>query len=240
MWHWCDSEHIQRCYIDSVQRHRHDSFQTWLMSTCARTYLDVWHDSFICVTWLCVTSLIHSCERWLISTFDRTRSYLWHDSFKCVTWLTHMCDLTHSSVWHDSFQRVTWLVHTSDMPRSYMWHVSLNSRRHLRTRHVSQPYDMWHIPLKYQMVYAMMMKCMWGRYNIMHSNVSDDACMSWRIQVYETMMKCICDITHSNVWNGVCNDDEMYVRTIQRNVFKYLRRHIQMYELTHSSVCNED
>jgi len=37
---------------------------------------NVWHDSFICVTWL-----IHMC--------DMTHSYVWPDSF-------HICDMTHS------------------------------------------------------------------------------------------------------------------------------------------------
>ena len=43
----------------------------------------LWHDLFICVTWL-----IHMC--------DMSRSYVWHDSFICVTWLIHMSDMTHS------------------------------------------------------------------------------------------------------------------------------------------------
>jgi len=57
----------------------------------------VWHDSFICVTWL-----LHIC--------DMTHSYVWHyryvrhDSFMydvtysciCVPWLLHICDMTHS------------------------------------------------------------------------------------------------------------------------------------------------
>jgi len=71
----------------------------------------VWHDTFMCVTWL-----IHIC--------DMTHSYLWHDSFICVTWRIH--------VWHDSSEtyplwqkpthdpwylnsRVTWLIHVCDM-----------------------------------------------------------------------------------------------------------------------------
>jgi len=40
------------------------------------THSYVWHDSFICVTWL-----IHMC--------DMTHSYVWHDSFICVTWFIH-------------------------------------------------------------------------------------------------------------------------------------------------------
>jgi len=110
---------------------------------CDMIHLFMWHDSFICVTWL-----IHMC--------DRTHLYVWQDSFICVTWLIHMydiymCDRTHSYVWHDSFINVTRLVHTSrvsfkfdmthsdvtwlihkwhdsfrcDQTHSYVWHNSI-------------------------------------------------------------------------------------------------------------------
>jgi len=52
------------------------------MSVCDVTRLCVWHDSFICATWL-----IHMC--------DMTHSYVRHDWLICATWLIH--------VWHDSF-----------------------------------------------------------------------------------------------------------------------------------------
>ena len=69
----------------------------------------VWHDSFICVTWL-------------TDMFDMTHSYVWHDAFICVTWLTDMFDMTHSYVWHDSFICVTWLT---DMFDTAHWHDCL-------------------------------------------------------------------------------------------------------------------
>ena len=47
------------------------------------THSYVWHDSFICVTWL-----IHMC--------DMTHSCVWYDSFICEIWLIHMCDMSHS------------------------------------------------------------------------------------------------------------------------------------------------
>jgi len=53
------------------------------------THSYIWHDSFICVTWL-----IHIC--------DMTHSYVQQDLFVCVTWLIHIFDMTHSYVWHDS------------------------------------------------------------------------------------------------------------------------------------------
>jgi len=42
-----------------------------------QTSSQMWHDSFICVTWL-------------LQICDMTPSYVWHDSFICVTWLLHM------------------------------------------------------------------------------------------------------------------------------------------------------
>jgi len=65
------------------------------MHMCDITHSYVWHDSFICATWL-----IHMC--------DMTHS--------CVSWLMHMCDLTHS---HDLFIYVTWLIHMLDMTYSH-------------------------------------------------------------------------------------------------------------------------
>ena len=69
-----------------------------LIHTREMTHPHVWHDSFICVTWL-----IHMC--------DMTPDI-------CVTWLIHMCDVTHSCV--------TWLTQTCDVTHSYVsiiWNV---------------------------------------------------------------------------------------------------------------------
>jgi len=90
----------------------------------------VWHDSFICVTWL-----IHLCDlaHWHVlysvpdglyySVCDTTHSYLWHGAFVCATW-------PHSCVWHASSIHATCLIHIPhtthahlrDMPHSYVWH----------------------------------------------------------------------------------------------------------------------
>jgi len=76
---------------------------TWLMHTCDRhdesVVRVVWHDAFICVTWI-------------IHVKDMTHSYVCHDSFICdvwhdlFIWLIYMCDMTHSYC---------------DMTRSYVW-----------------------------------------------------------------------------------------------------------------------
>jgi len=105
------------------------SHMIWLIQICDMTHLDVWHDSFICVTWL-----LHMCDMthslldmsvsphmiWLIQMCDMTHSDVWHDSFICVTWLIQMCDMTPSDVWHDSFRCVTWLLHMCDMTHSLL------------------------------------------------------------------------------------------------------------------------
>jgi len=74
------------------------------------THSNVWHDSFICVTWL-----IQMC--------DMTHSYVWHDPFICMTRLTQMCDTTHSQsyVWQSATLGVT---HIHICVTLYVWHTS--------------------------------------------------------------------------------------------------------------------
>jgi len=123
----------------------HDSFicVTWLIYTCGMTHSYVWHDSFICVAWL-----IHMC--------GMTHLYVCHDSSICVPWLIHMCGMTHSYVWHDSFIHVTWLLYMcatshvtrTNPPRTYIWVTSHTCMRrmtsyasvvsHISTSHVTR------------------------------------------------------------------------------------------------------
>jgi len=84
--------------------------------SCVTRLIHMWHDSFMCETWL-----IHTC----LIICDTTHSYMtrlthmWHDSFVCETWLIHtwpdpfICDMTHSYV--------TCLIHTC---RVHMSHVT--------------------------------------------------------------------------------------------------------------------
>jgi len=65
----CNMIHTRMCV-------RHDSYMT---------HLYLWHDPFICATWL-----IHMC--------DMTHSYVRHDSFISVRGVLHMCDLTREYV----------------------------------------------------------------------------------------------------------------------------------------------
>ena len=78
----------------------------------------VWHDSFICVTWLIyMYDMIWSYrKRGAQQLWARIPFCVRHDSSICVTWRIHMCDLTHP--WSDlKTVCVTWLIHVCDMNR---------------------------------------------------------------------------------------------------------------------------
>jgi len=111
---------------------------TWLIHMFGMTHSYVWHDSFICVTWL-----VYTCDM-TIRICGMANLYVWHDSFICVTWLLHMFDMTHSYVWHDSFKCVTWLIHTCDMTHSYIctpvnsYAISMARSNHCRPMGVLQ------------------------------------------------------------------------------------------------------
>jgi len=107
----------------------HDSFicVTWLICTCDMTHSYVWYDSFICVT-----GLIHTC--------DMTHSYVWHNSFICVTWLAHMCDMTSPYVCHYLFIRMTWLILICDMTHFDIWHDSFSFVARSEKRRICCPW----------------------------------------------------------------------------------------------------
>jgi len=140
MWISCD---VTRPCATWLMHVWHDWF--WLagltseVRVCDMTHSYMWHDSFICVTWL-----IHMC--------DMTHSYVWHDSFICVTWLIHawkasfVCDMRHVThlscvtcpipMWHDSLWHSVW----HDSCDLHMWHDSFNMTHH--KWHDS--FNMWH------------------------------------------------------------------------------------------------
>jgi len=103
----------------------------------------VWHDLFICVTWLIpmwhgswtihdvyITSLILesvSCHSFVWPVTWPTQSFVWPDSFIRVTWLllmwresrtTYETLILSCDLWHDS------LILSRGMTHSYVWHDS--------------------------------------------------------------------------------------------------------------------
>jgi len=121
---------------------------------CDMTHSYVWHDSFICVTWLIhmihdsfvrvtglihgnMTGLIHGYMTWLIHMYAMTHSY--------VTWLIHMRhdlfihDMSHLyATWcnmmqHDAFKQCAPILKSNPAKRSALvtwlidvgtWHCS--------------------------------------------------------------------------------------------------------------------
>jgi len=66
------------------------------------THSCVWHDSFMCVTWLIhVCDMTYSCVWQALSECVTRFIYLCdiHDSSTCVTGLIRMCAMTHWNVW---------------------------------------------------------------------------------------------------------------------------------------------
>jgi len=138
--HLCSNTPSYALILDNMSDMTHSSvrhdFITRFIHMCGMTHSYVWHDSFICVTWL-----VHMC--------NMTHSHVWHDSFMCVTlagwsaWCVCGCgcgcgcgcvgygvcvcvcvSCAQTHVWHDSFICVTWLVHMCDMTRSYVYRDS--------------------------------------------------------------------------------------------------------------------
>jgi len=93
----------------------------WLLCVTERiplrdvTRWNVWHNSFLRVTWLVPwwnelqVSAVALQETSLVAALrDRTQSYQFRDSFKDVTWLIPMCCMTRSCfAWQHAFLCVT-------------------------------------------------------------------------------------------------------------------------------------
>jgi len=87
---------------------------------CGMTWSCVWHDSFICGTWLIETHHRRRCL--VVGCVD---PYVLCDSITCRliggTWLNHMCIVTRSFVCHDSIMLETWFSPTYGWIMSYIW-----------------------------------------------------------------------------------------------------------------------
>jgi len=116
--------HMHMCHISQSRHIIHHSRHMYIW-TCDMTHLAtrkwdiyvyicaVWHDSFMCETWLIYMCDITQSETWLIHMCDITQS---------ETWLIHMCDITQSETWLiymcDITQSETWLIYMCDITQS--------------------------------------------------------------------------------------------------------------------------
>jgi len=121
------NSHIHMTFICPSRDHRNQCRRT-NYHVCNIAYSHVWHDWFMCATWLIhMTSPQHSHVR--------------HDHFMCATWLICMtslqdhrnqsrqtygrvCDMTHSHMGHDSFVCLTWPFHVWCVFYSHVAHDS--------------------------------------------------------------------------------------------------------------------
>jgi len=182
----------------------------------------VWHDSFICVTWL-----IHIC--------DMTRWYMWHDSLIYMTWLIHISviwlvysrmasksnistkewqwDASVYTLRHDSFIRAISRIHMSDMTRLYQ---DGRQEQHTQERERMMQRDasacMWHDSF---------IRATWliRMCDVTHSYVRHDSFLMWPIHTRmasksntsanesrSEMQVHIRDMTHSSVQYALFKD----------------------------------
>jgi len=142
----------------------------------------VWHDSFICVTWL-----VHMC--------DMTRSYVWHDSFICVTWLIHV---THSR--NPLITRVPWLCWIShvagDIPHSewlFWWLFSWDHDSSLIQNDSSDD--------SFLGTMTLLMTLFLGPWLFWMTH-SEESWHIWTSHVALTRRIHTCDMTHSHTWQN--------------------------------------
>jgi len=144
------------------------------------THEYVWHDLWICVTWLILFTTWH-CTRQFIHLSD----FLFATSLTYLQWLIHMCDMTHPYAWHDSSICVTWLIHMRDMTRPYVWHDSSICVTWLiaLSRHVTADDEL----------------CDMTRWYVWHDSW---ICVTWLVDMCD-MTQLICDVTHGHMWRDL-------------------------------------
>jgi len=228
------------------------------------THPYVWHDSFICVTWLtpqCGFAMTHS------------PSYVWIHWFTCVTWLTHTCDMTlfiglpchcalqlpHAYMWHDLFNhvrhdslhRVGRPCHRAlHLPHAYVWRDSFIHVWHDSLHRIGRPGK--HFPPSSCMCVTWLVHvCDMTRSHVWHDSLhrpchgtlhlffpTSCMCVTWLIQM--------CDMTHSYVWHDafmyvtwlihICNMTHSVGRPCHRALHLPLRRRAWHHGLKFSKV----
>jgi len=163
------------CCCDSHSCKTKDSYYRTSDSSCI-----VWHESFICVTWLNETCDVTHSYMWY-DTFCGSYSHryktkdssciVWQNWFICVTWLNETCDVTRSRAPTRTSVRQQTPPAMCDMTHSYMWHASFLRVLWLSSWWISS----WFLP-----------SCLQENGLLLH-------CVTWLIHV--------CDMNHSYVWH---------------------------------------
>ena len=181
-----------------------------LVYMCDVTHLYVWHDSFICVTWL-----IYMC--------DMIHLYVWHDSFICVTWLSGEREGNFERLWQKSKsfagRMLQWfiegihvwdlthglirLIHTRDMTHLWVWETRLMAGNPGALMDVSHSYvymyDMTHSYVwhdSFICVYVWHDSCICVT-RLIHMCI----CVTWLLHMCDMTHSYVhmCDMTHAHV-----------------------------------------
>jgi len=133
------------CQTRLFQRHSLIYRCTYVHRQTKSQFSYVWHDSFLCGTWLiCMSNTfstnIHRCidVRMYIDRPNHsfhmcamTHSYVRHDPIIRGIRLIHMCGMTHPYVRHDSFMCESWLIRMCDvtrLPTCVTWLIHRHTR----------------------------------------------------------------------------------------------------------------
>ena len=131
----CTMSHVTRksyiqcaTYINSVCNIHLCVQHTFMCATYIRTthLTRVWHDSFICVTWLiqnmhhdsfiCLTRLIHTCRS---SGWVTSHICMRHVTNMNVSWHTYKCVMSH--IWMRHGPHMNASSHTYECVMSHIW-----------------------------------------------------------------------------------------------------------------------
>jgi len=97
-----------------------------LCNMCDMTLSYVWHDAYLCVTWLMhiprgmKTGVCMHIPVW----------HVWHDAFLCVTWLIPMCDMTHAY----TTRYGDWCMYEYSCVTCVTWRISMCDMTHISHR----------------------------------------------------------------------------------------------------------
>jgi len=183
--------------------------------TCDMTHSYLWHDSFVCVTWL-----IRMC--------DMTHSYLWHDSFVSVTWLIHICDVIAArSDPHQKRHRIKlrccYVTHMNGSSHTYEWIMSYIRMSHV-TRKEWVMSHVWHrIKLRCRYVTRMNGSCHTYGWIMSYIRMSHVTHMAFDAMRYHFLFF---DAARTLIYMYVC----MYV-------YVYVRMYIYVCKYTISILC---
>jgi len=193
--HICD---ITRSYVTCI---KYRSTTCLLGFVCDMTHSNMWHDSFILVTWL--TYVRHDPLRYV-----KRLTHIWDKTHSCVTCpkcrsttcklFFHTCDMAHSYIWHDSFVQYT--------THSYIWRDSVIcdmthscSTWLIQTWHSISIYYMWHDSFVFV---TWLIRTIQDQFTyvtwLIQTRHSISIHYMWHDSfIYVTWLICICDMTHS-------------------------------------------